>query len=271
MRRGEDEAWFDPKTKNINEEDQVLREKEGSWSFKKGDYVDNRTGLAPFCINTDGKLWTSEDAREHKKWGYTYPELQDWLDIYKNKETGEFDHALYVKGIEAQVSELYGDKKAKARASDTDISGLKDSTKLEDYIIAVQYKKYALRTPYSILLFLQPPKTPENPQPGKILLGDVYSFTNRSVKKCANCVDKDDEENRGMWSQASISINDALFDRIEEGDDPLKTLKREEVKPYLEKNLSWVVMLVSLNQILNLCLLYPQSSANVTNNNLNSQ
>ncbi|RDL34449.1 Uncharacterized protein BP5553_07577 [Venustampulla echinocandica] len=67
--------------------------------------ADANSSLAPFHMDANGTPWTAAACRYQQKLGYTYPELQKWLDIYKTN--GAFDAAKYQKSIRTTLELKY--------------------------------------------------------------------------------------------------------------------------------------------------------------------
>jgi hypothetical protein len=61
--------------------------------------------LAPFHVDTKSTPWNASLCRYVKDCGYTYPELQRWLDIYKTN--GVFDNAKYTKALRTSIELKY--------------------------------------------------------------------------------------------------------------------------------------------------------------------
>lgn len=78
---------------------------DGNRSVQPGTIDTPKTRLAPFHTDTKGTYFTSDDVRDWMKLGYSYPELQPWLDKYK--ENGKFDKDLYARDIKEQLKSLY--------------------------------------------------------------------------------------------------------------------------------------------------------------------
>jgi tyrosinase len=79
---------------------------DGTWTIKQ-DAVDTpQTALAPFHKNETGECFNSDDVKNWMKLGYSYPELQPWLEKYKD-EQGNFVYAKYAQDIRDQLKVLY--------------------------------------------------------------------------------------------------------------------------------------------------------------------
>jgi tyrosinase len=72
----------------------------------RGPVLDANTGLLPFHKDENSNLWNSDACRyPYKSCGYTYPELQRWLDTYKTN--GKFDEVKYQKALRATIDSKY--------------------------------------------------------------------------------------------------------------------------------------------------------------------
>ena len=87
----------------------LYRYKFDSWlntPFADKDDDTPKTDLSPFHKDADGHLYTSYDCdKQGKKLGYTYPELQFWLDKYKTN--GIFDEQKYKNMLKADIETKY--------------------------------------------------------------------------------------------------------------------------------------------------------------------
>ncbi|KAH7354961.1 putative tyrosinase [Rhexocercosporidium sp. MPI-PUGE-AT-0058] len=70
-----------------------------------GRQIDPNIPLAPFSKDTQGTPWTAGACRDLQVLGYTYPELQKWLDIYKTN--GQFDNVKYQKALRTTIELKY--------------------------------------------------------------------------------------------------------------------------------------------------------------------
>jgi hypothetical protein len=70
----------------------------GTWTISVGDVLDENTALTPFT-QADGRTpWTSKAARQIKAFGYSYPDVPDWL--FK-------DPKALAANVTARVNKLY--------------------------------------------------------------------------------------------------------------------------------------------------------------------
>lgn len=95
------DKWFDPDPK-FN----AQRLDTGTWSNKVNELDTPQTPLTLFHRDEKATYWTSDDARDFMKLGYSYTELQPWLSKYKIE--GKFSQAAYQKDVLAQIDRLYG-------------------------------------------------------------------------------------------------------------------------------------------------------------------
>ncbi|EPE27541.1 Di-copper centre-containing [Glarea lozoyensis ATCC 20868] len=51
----------------------------GTWTITVGDVLDENTALTPFTQGDGRTPWTSKAARQIKTFGYSYPDVPDWL------------------------------------------------------------------------------------------------------------------------------------------------------------------------------------------------
>lgn len=109
--------WFENRDEQLSDD--------GTWSIKADTIDTPTTPLAPFHTDTEGTYYTSDGIRDWMKLGYSYPELQPWLDKYKTH--GRFDKKLYLKDIKYQLQKLYSPGEL--------------SNYTTDYIINVKYKR----------------------------------------------------------------------------------------------------------------------------------
>ncbi|RYP56444.1 hypothetical protein DL770_010828 [Monosporascus sp. CRB-9-2] len=205
---------------------------DGTWSIKAATIDTPETPLAPFHKDTEGKYFISDDIKDWMKWGYSYPELQPWLDKYKTD--GKFNKKLYIEDIKRQLKELYSPNE------------LKNVT--ADVIVNVEYMRFALNgAPYTLYFFLGP-RNEQDEYRGPLhmhpnLVGFVYTFTNpiyrnRAAPGCANCRRRAAE---GTKSRAQVPITGALLalTRKASSDDLTWITNPSAVESHLEQNLYW--------------------------------
>ncbi|KAK4117115.1 Di-copper centre-containing protein [Canariomyces notabilis] len=228
---------------------------DGTWNISPQTIVTLQTPLAPFHKNRQGDCFVSDDIRNWMSLGYSYPELQPWLDKYKT--AGQFDEAKYMEDIRNQLKTLY------QTSMSPSVSGWFDDSLKSDIIVNVQYDRFAFDgLPYTIYFFLGEKDTfdtfsgPPHKQPQHV--GFVYTFSNPAFGVraggggCKKCLVKSRE---GTLSRAQIPLTATLVARsrtktwanAEAGEGPLEgihalaNLEKHEVGKYLEKFLHWRV------------------------------
>ncbi|GAB1312862.1 tyrosinase [Madurella fahalii] len=239
---------------------------DGTWSIRAGDIDKPTTWLTPFHKDTFGTYFTSNDVRDWIKWGYSYPELQPWLDKYKTD--GKFDVDLYIIDIRDQLKKLYSPADL-IDSADKDSTPKKKWTK--DIIVNITYDRFALGgVPYTLHLFIGDKSQVDNydgalqghPQH----VGLLYTFSNpvfgagAAQGGCEGCRVK---STAGTKSRGQVPITAALMARIppsgvnrhELGTPhgihpfPREELEERAVEEYLEKHLHWRVRTLSGNDV----------------------
>ncbi|KAK3296423.1 common central domain of tyrosinase-domain-containing protein [Chaetomium fimeti] len=243
------ENWFD----NL----QPPYDDDGTWNIPPETIDTPQTALAPFHKNSQGDFFNSDDVRKWIPLGYSYPELQPWLDKYKAPD-GAFDYTKYVEDIRNQLKVLY-----QPPTSPT----LRESVK-SDIIVNVTYDRFAFNgLPYTIYLFVgdkakydsyrdaNNQRVPPHKHPQHV--GFVYTFSNpifgtrTGGRGCNKCQAKSQQNTR---CRGQIPITAALVARAgllpgtapregggPEGIHPLPNLDRDQVNEYLRSFLHWNV------------------------------
>ncbi|KAL2070465.1 hypothetical protein VTL71DRAFT_13491 [Oculimacula yallundae] len=70
-----------------------------------GRVIDPNISLAPFSKDAQAAPWNAKACQHLQVLGYTYPELQKWLDIYKTN--GQFDNVKYQNAIRTTLELKY--------------------------------------------------------------------------------------------------------------------------------------------------------------------
>ncbi|KAI1812818.1 common central domain of tyrosinase-domain-containing protein [Poronia punctata] len=242
-----DKNWFD------KEDDQLTDD--GNWSNKEHELDTPLTYLSPFHRDTKSTYFTSDDVRDFKKYGYTYPELQPWLAKYKDGQ-GNFDVNAYINDVEDQIRNLYSPENASDVGKAQGFTSLGFEKWTKDIIVNITYDRFAFGgVPFTIYLFVGDPSTlgdDDSPLHAKAqLVGYVYTFSNPALPQqnqrgCQACQRK---LNEGSKSRAQVPITGALVARLASGHPqlptgipPLANLESHSVENYLEKNLHWKVV-----------------------------
>jgi len=219
--------WFDSP-------DQQLTDPDGNWSTKPNTIDTPKTPLAPFHTDKQGTYFTSVTCRDWTKYGYSYPELQPWLPKYIID--GKFSEQAYIDDINSQLNALYGTTRSLVLKNHHlfDKIGHDNSVEHDDYIVNVLYERFALGgAPFTIHILI-----------GKdVKVGSTYNFstpihTTGGPDGCGNCRR---QEAIAAKSTGQVPITTALLRNIQDGENPLKSLKLHHVEPYLKANLHWKV------------------------------
>lgn len=202
-------------------------------------------------MNTNGKMFTSNDVMRTDSLGYTYPELTDGANT---------------SAVIAKIRELYGSNAASggplkrtAQVQRVSQAASKQTLKaapgevladgrLQHYVANIVSQKFALEGSYAIYLFLGDVQS-EDPQTWPLcpnLAGTHAVFNGYSKGKTANT---DTPTGYGLVKvTGSIPLTDGLLSKVSGGD--LSGMSNEDVEAYLEKNLTWRIATVSCFQII---------------------
>ena len=69
------------------------------------DGADPEAELWPFHMAKNGRHYTSNDIKDWRPLGYTYPGLEKWLDQFK--QNGSFNEKTYLASIRSSMDKLY--------------------------------------------------------------------------------------------------------------------------------------------------------------------
>ncbi|KAH6617711.1 common central domain of tyrosinase-domain-containing protein [Chaetomium sp. MPI-SDFR-AT-0129] len=105
----------------------------GNWDLTPGTISRANTPLAPFHKDAQGTFWDTLGIEKWTTLGYTYPELQPWLDRYRTDDG--FDDDNYKHHVREQLRALYRPEGSPTVApwDDPDFNG--------DYIVNVTYDR----------------------------------------------------------------------------------------------------------------------------------
>ncbi|KZS92316.1 hypothetical protein SISNIDRAFT_467154 [Sistotremastrum niveocremeum HHB9708] len=215
-------AWF-------SDPSQQLTDPEGNWSTPAGQKVKPKWGLAPFHVNAHGQYFNSDDIRDWQKYGYSYPELQPWLEKYW--PNGQFSQPLYTASIRAAVNNLYSNSRSVLLDS---TSGSDVQTSQHDYVVNVIYKKFALGgDAFKVHIYVGKDKE----------VGTVYNFSARPEETggpegCGNCRSQQEDE---TLATGQVHVTVPLLDAVQNSSIALSSLHPDHVEEYLKKHLHWKV------------------------------
>jgi len=251
----------------------------GTWTIARGDNEGPGSPLTPFHSDTSGKFWTSDMSRSTKTFGYAYPETVDWgmtpaqlQTNVRNSVTRLYSRnagppaPLKSSGILGGAFDGPGDEKPLGKSEHphdhhhghglkeikegiasgiTDLLdrlGLTDKDNVYDEWFAnIRVKKYALNQSFFVHVFIgdfdpEPFSWSFEPK----LVGSHCVFVNDpETTECDKCKD---DETRQIQVTASIPLTTTLISCVK--DRELKSLRSEDVEPFLIKNLHWRVTLL---------------------------
>ncbi|KZT35124.1 Di-copper centre-containing protein [Sistotremastrum suecicum HHB10207 ss-3] len=220
------DSWFeDPR--------EQLADPEGNWSTPPGAIPSpENTPLAPFHIDAVGTYWTSNDAREWLKYGYSYPELQQWLPKYRTG--GRFNQELYKADIAKQVNALYSDTRQilltrglqSSRGSRGSAGHILSSVEGVD--------RFALAgLSFTIHIYIGQ----------DTCVGTLYNFSTPAHTTGVNdgCENCRRQESGHALCTGQVPITSSLLKYVADDGVPLSSMEPEQVEAYLKKNLTWTV------------------------------
>ncbi|KAL4943076.1 hypothetical protein BDV06DRAFT_221592 [Aspergillus oleicola] len=139
--------------------------------------------LQPFHRDEQGTVYTSDDTRPWKRFGYTYPELVD---------------GITKDDLRKVIAQKYGKSVSKLKEARSVDSGVTEH-EFQDYIINVQYDRYALDGhPYTINFFLK------IDDEHVYKLSQVFNFSAEGDGTCPNC---EAQRREGVLSTGQVPIS----------------------------------------------------------------
>ncbi|KAF8465021.1 common central domain of tyrosinase-domain-containing protein [Kalaharituber pfeilii] len=217
------------------------------------------TKLHPFRAE-GSEYHTSNSIRDWFRFGYSYPELQPWLDKYKTG--GHFDERKYRHDVQLQIKKLYAPVQVYYRKYTPVLAPPTteedNELTLDDYIAEITYNRYELNggEPYRIYIFVGPKEDQgsdsSNWAHSKVLVGTLYTFSNPTGAlgpedgRCGNCVRQ--STNKAL-SRVQIPLIHGLIKRLEKKDPKLGSYKPEVVVGYLREHLHWAAARASGTEI----------------------
>ncbi len=235
------------------------------------------TALTPFW-NTQNSFWTSANSigTVPTQLGYSYPEFNG-LDL-GNQEAVKTRIARIVNqlyggrsrqsilspvvnlaaapqqkvaaesavtpGAPVPTSEAHAKAVSKGDDDEPDVSVTiadggsgSSSGGIWDWTARIHVKKYAVGSSFSVLLFLG--EVPENPADWRTsphYAGAHHAFVNSAPQQCANC-----RRQQELVIEGFVHLNEAIA-----AHSGLGTFEPDAVQPYLQENLHWRVLKVSI-------------------------
>jgi tyrosinase len=191
----------------------------GSYALPGGGHNNDTlsTPLAPFSTDAQGNFYTSSSVQSLGRFGYSYPELQDWNQNPKQLQAN----------VTAQINALYGS------STKTKRNVLWKQAQTKEWSVAISVWKFALANQrFIIRIFLG--DIPENPLDWATSDACVGSFPVLPPASRAA------HPKHQVPTHNEISLTAGLKARGYDGQDSTVTAQ------YLEKALQWKVQLVLL-------------------------
>ncbi|KAL2825783.1 hypothetical protein BDW59DRAFT_145909 [Aspergillus cavernicola] len=208
------------------------------------------TPLRPFHKDEEGKYWTSEEVRDFRALGYSYPELHP---VKPGSEAGVvFDTNAYKTKLFEGVTLKYGVSRLEAltqlelakngvgKPLPEGMREINGGVAGNDFAISIRYSKFAFGgRPFNIEIYLEPADgTGRNFTPTEYVT-NVYNFSTPGIvngqEVCSNCTDL---QTRDVKLTAYVPITPILNRLILE--ERLASLKKDDVETVL-KRLYWRV------------------------------
>lgn len=193
----------------------------GTFYVKQNSTIGADAPLAPFHMNSDGDMWTSDYVRNWTSFGYTYPELVG----SPSNET-----------LTSSLNKLYKPSTRGLNITDTPTSapGGNITTQATDWQCEVNMPS-DIKISYSVRAFLgEPNSDPKNWATDDNYIGQLASLSSSRMKT-------------GVIVSGSIGLSEKLAQKFEAGE--LKSLNKADVAEYLKKNFHWRIQAQDLTEI----------------------
>ncbi|CEL03900.1 hypothetical protein ASPCAL05038 [Aspergillus calidoustus] len=208
------------------------------------------TPLRPFHKDTEGNYWNSEEVRDFRALGYTYPDLDP---VKPGSQAGvAFDADAYKTRLFEGITKKYGVSRlealtqlelAKNGVGKPLVEGMREvdgGVAGNDFAISIRYSKFAFGgRPFNIEIYLEPADGSGRHFTPDEYVTNVYNFstpgTVNGQEVCSNCTDL---QQRDVRLTAYVPITPILNRLILE--DRLASLKKDDVEAVL-KRLYWQV------------------------------
>ncbi|KAA1472059.1 photo-regulated tyrosinase [Dentipellis sp. KUC8613] len=246
---------------------------DGTWTIPPTATIDKNTSLTPFWDKPTG-YWPSSAVEMTGKLGYTYPEFNG-LDmgnpnavkaalaqivnkLYGGPSTNRFVSLAAqapARGAAAGQSQSLGQQpkagaQALANAAPAQLVGQAGASNPQtasvqsfgssanviwEWTARIHIEQYAIGGSFSVLLFLgNVPSNPDEWRTSPNFVGAHHAFVNSVPAHCANC-----RRQGGLVVEGFVHLNEGIA-RL----SGLGSLEPDVVKPYLTKELHWVVQKV---------------------------
>lgn len=222
-----------------------------TFTMTAGSIQDASTPLKPFYDAGGSNFYSSEDVVTTESFGYAYPETLQGGNI--TSQVIKAINLLYGTTAPAKnnsarsnpsfSSRITGREHPDNSSSSSNLPALAPSGRTIEWIANIQVKKYALTKSFFVHVFLGPFK--DDPSSWSFepnLVGTHCVFAKLST---SGSIAADPHQ----IVTGTIPLTSALLDDIEEGQ--LKSLKDEDVEPYLMENLKYRITLLDNTEVSN--------------------
>ncbi|EPS44263.1 hypothetical protein H072_1759 [Dactylellina haptotyla CBS 200.50] len=205
----------------------------GTRTTTSGTIEDANSELKPFH-RTQSAYWTSAQVRDHKVFGYNYPELADVGTVP--------DYRLRSR-LRTRIQDLYGSSAPQSTlreggsASKRSLTGRAGNTiqlaqhgKYHEWTTNVRINKYVTIGSYLVNMYIGEPTKGVEWSDDPNFVGSYYIFSKRG--NCHGC-------SPNSHVTGSVPLTNALIESAKQG--KIQDLTPESVIPYLRDNLTWRV------------------------------
>lgn len=212
-----------------------------SYTTSKGQIQNSATALTPFFAGDDGTFWTSDTIRDHRIFGYTYPEVQQSTNTSSKASAAVRKAINRLYGASSPASLFMSEAKTRglrARPASA-VWGVKQveterGSRYREWIANIRVSKQALDEPFAIHLFIG--DVPSRTQDWAFAESHVGAMGVFSSKDMYGAM-------AGLTVSGTVPLTKALVDKIMTGE--LATLDPYDVGRYLRAHLKRRVLTAS--------------------------
>ncbi|KAH7410009.1 hypothetical protein DE146DRAFT_333642 [Phaeosphaeria sp. MPI-PUGE-AT-0046c] len=215
---------------NLNPDSYVTNQSNPKAAFTtpSNSWADENTPLHPFHRDEAGNFWTSSSVRNHKVFGYTYPEL---INLPENTTLTEKVNALYGGNAKSQFS-----WDLDQRPGSADIGHQRDASQYY-YFASIHVTSRVSNMGYKVYVFLddipadsQASDTDEVHFNSPGLVG--FAGFQSTVSAANELTQANDDKTMGV-----IALTKSLEDKVRLGH--LASMDEVAVRAYLQKEMTW--------------------------------
>lgn len=188
------------------------------------------TPLTPFYKDMNGNFWTSNDVRDTRALGYSYP------------ETANTNGISVQENVVRTINRLYGPNAQAITTSEVSAHDLSASGDYREWVANIQMQKFVLNAPFTIYVFLGPISTEPKSWSSDPNLAGLHTTFVRSMRSDNKC-----DCGSSQLVTAAIPLTNRLMKMVGQGE--LNSLSPEEVAPWLEENLNYRLSLMNGSQV----------------------